>query len=183
MPSVLLGGEVGLCNALRRTLVTDLESWAPCRLEYRVNTSCETDEFLAHRLGLIPFQGVEEGSTMELKATGPCTVTTASLVRSSGSASPLHDNLPLMLLGKGQALDLTVHFAFAKASTHARHCPVGAVGMVKQQTGGFLLSFELLDNRSARDAVAQTCASLDGVFQDALLQLSQQDEEPPRSMC
>lgn len=123
---------------------------------------------------------------MELKATGPCTVTTSSLVRGSGSASPLHDNIPLMLLGKGQALDLTVHFAFAKASTHARHCPVGAVGMVKKKKGkeeGFLLSFELLDRRTGREAISQACTSLDGVFQDALLQLSHQEEDPPQSMC
>ena len=73
--SFALPGGPGFCNAVRRTLLSDVEAWAAHEIDVRVNTSCQTDEFLAHRIGLVPFQRVGHGDTLELQTQGPCVCT------------------------------------------------------------------------------------------------------------
>ena len=52
--SFALKGSAGFCNAVRRTLLSDLYMWAPKEILIRSNMSCQTDEYLAHRIGMIP---------------------------------------------------------------------------------------------------------------------------------
>lgn len=51
---VLEGVELGMANALRRTMIADIPTLAIDLVEFQSNTSVLADEFIAHRLGLIP---------------------------------------------------------------------------------------------------------------------------------
>jgi DNA-directed RNA polymerase II subunit RPB3 len=53
---VLEGVELGMANALRRTMIADIPTLAIELVEIEDNTSVLADEFIAHRLGLIPLQ-------------------------------------------------------------------------------------------------------------------------------
>ena len=45
--------ELGMANAVRRALLCDVRTEAPFQVTFHENTSCETDEYIAHRLGLV----------------------------------------------------------------------------------------------------------------------------------
>lgn len=182
----VLKGGVGFCNAVRRALLSDLESWAPCEVVIRTNTSCQTDEFIAHRLGMIPFRRVERGDTvgngeLVLRASGPGTPTAADLA--GPGFKPVYPAIEIMVLGDGQELDLTVRFDKQRASKHARYCPVAAVGMQKVDADRCKLTFETIDGRAPREALREALAALDARVDGALRQLAHQPAKAPVSMC
>lgn len=182
MHTFALAEGPGFCNAVRRTLLSDLESWAPCDVVVRENTSCQTDEFLAHRIGMIPFRRVGNGDTMTLRADGPGMATAGML---TGPAfEPVHGNIEIMKLGgREQKLDLTVRFDRRKASVHARYAPCAAVGMRPLGAHNHEIRFETNDGRPGKEAMQDALEALDARVQAALHALANQPEVPPRSMC
>lgn len=54
MEFMLSDTDASVANALRRTIIADIPTLAIDLVEIENNTSVLTDEFLAHRLGLIP---------------------------------------------------------------------------------------------------------------------------------
>jgi len=54
MEFMLTDTDVSVANALRRTIIADVQTLAIDLVEIDNNTSVLTDEFLAHRLGMIP---------------------------------------------------------------------------------------------------------------------------------
>lgn len=147
METFLIHGHVGMCNALRRTLLSDIITEAPGSIDMIRNVTCHTDEFIAHRIGLIPFRRVGNGNEMTLKAKGPCTVTAAQFV--GPAFEPIHDNTEIVKLATNHELDLKVTFDAKKASEHARYSPCFAVGMKPcSDQDVHLLSFGSNDHRS-----------------------------------
>lgn len=173
-------GGVGFCNALRRTLLHDVRSTAPCRVTMHTNTSCQTDEFLAHRIGLIPFQRVGNGDTMRLRAEGPGAATAAHFTGPAFDA--VHPEIEIMQLGAGHALDLTVHFDEQPAGKHARYSMCAGVGM-KVGTDACRLTFSSIDGRPARTHLLEALDHLDARTARALRALAAQPETPPKSFC
>lgn len=174
-------GDTGLANALRRTLLSDLETWAPYKVTFRANTSCQTDEFLSHRIGLIPFRRVGNGNEMTLKKTGG--VVTAGDV--TGCAfEAVHGGIQIMDLGDSSSLDITIHFDKRRASTHARYSTCAAVGMRQLSRDNHRISFELHDERlRAAEVMLRAMDCLESRVDRALLQLASQPDPPPRSRC
>lgn len=176
-----LQGGVGFCNAVRRTLLSDLEAEAPCEAVVRTNTSCQTDEFLTHRLGLIPFRRVGNGDTMELRATGPCTVRAADLVGPAFEA--VHGDVEVMVLGDArQQLDLTLHFDRRPASAHARYCVCAGVGM-EARGDAHVIRYETIDGSQPAQRLREALDKLEARVDGALQQLAAQPATPPHSMC
>ena len=178
-----LSGGAGFCNAVRRTILSDTKGWAPHSLTIRTNTSCHTDEYLAHRVGMIPFRRTGAGTEMTLDARGPCVVCARDVV--GIPFAPMHDAIEILTLGADQAVDATVHFEEHTAGTHARYSPCAAVGMKKLDgEGRHQLTFELLnDNATPKDVLHAALDALDASLDDALLQLGNQPDPPPRTRC
>lgn len=177
----LLTGGVGFCNSVRRCLLSDLSSWAPFSLTIRTNTSCVTDEYLSHRIGLIPFSKTGNGETVTLSKEGPCTVWAGDVV--GHSFSPVHPNLPILKLGKGTCLDLTIHFDFQQARKHARYCPVSSVSLRIVDEEKTILSFSSNDERSPSSLLSEALDRLEERVDKALLSLANQPSSPPKSFC
>lgn len=182
-----LEGGVGFCNAVRRTLLSDVVAWAPHSLTVRVNTSCVTDEYLAHRIGLVPFSRVGNGDTLTLRKEGPCTVLASDLT--GPGFSPVQPNIPLLQLGEGHALDLDVHLDRQPARAHARYAACSAVGLegVASQSGKddrvMRLSFASNDDRTPSALLSEALDHLDARVDRALRALSNQPSQPPQSFC
>lgn len=178
-----LAGGVGFCNAVRRTLLSDTERWAGHEVEVRTNTSCQTDEFLAHRLGQIPLRAVMQGGSRQLtlRATGPCTATAADLTGPGFEA--VHQAIEVLRLGPDQALDLTLTVDKRAGSVHARYAAVAGVGMAPREDGTHVLRFETVDDRPPKEVLLEALDRLDARVDAALRQLASQPAEPPPSMC
>lgn len=182
MPSFTLGGGTGFVNAVRRTLLSDIGMWAPYQVLMKENTSCHTDEYIAHRIGLIPFRKSGNGDTMNLLAEGPCIVHASDVTGPAFSA--VKENIEVVQLLEGQNIDMVIHFNFKIASVHARYCPVSGVGMRRLDgEGRHSLSFESLDGSDEKKILLLALDTLDSRIDSALLQLANQPSVPPNSMC
>lgn len=51
---VLSGTDLSMANSLRRTMISEVPTLAIENVTIFENTTCLNDEFIAHRLGLIP---------------------------------------------------------------------------------------------------------------------------------
>ena len=183
-------GGVGFCNAVRRTLLSDVEAWAPCEVVIRTNTSCQTDEFIAHRCGLIPFRRCGNGEELVLHVHGPATACARDFTGPGFEA--VEGGVAVMVLDAGQTLDMTVRFDRRPASVHARYAMCAAVGMEctavgtsgKDSSGkDCVLRFETINGSEPRDVLLEALDALDARVQRALLNLAHQPSEPPPSMC
>lgn len=186
----LLPGGVGFCNAVRRTLLEDVHSWAPARVTVHCNTTCQTDEFLAHRIGLIPFRPAgtldpnadpDQLLPLRVDLTGPRTVVAGDL--SSGTFEPVHPNLPVMLLGPDHRLCLSVHMDRQPAKKHARYAPCAAVGMQRADETHHELQFSTVDGRQPKSLLLEALDHLEARVDRALQQLAHPPAHPPKSFC
>ena len=178
---VLLPECVGVCNSVRRALLANVKGWAAQDVVIATNTSCVTDEYLAHRIGLLPVRRIGNGTTMRLCRHGPTTVLAADLIGPAFEA--VHPSIELVRLGEGHAIDCTIHYAFDWGATHARYAPVAAVGM-QSHAHGQAIRFDMTDEQDRPQRLLdEAFAHLDELVDDALRQLSRQPTVPPRSVC
>lgn len=177
----VLTGGVGFNNAVRRTLQTDLQGWAPRDVLMQHNGTCQTDEFLAARIGLIPFRRVGNGDTLALDRTGPGTITAADFT--GPGFEPVHGEIEVMLLGEGQRLACEVRFDRRAVREHARYARCGAVGMSRIDAERYCLQFESIAHEAPHLILNEALDLLEGCIDRALRALAEQPDEPPRSFC
>lgn len=135
----LEGGTTAFANALRRTIIGEVPVMAIEEVDIYENTSSIFDEYIAHRLGLIPlttnlrtYKRPEEccgGSCakcsviLTLKDKGPGTVYSKSLKSKDPKVKPTETKFPIMKLTKGQKLRLEAKAVLGVGKNHARHQP------------------------------------------------------------
>lgn len=176
----VFSGGSGFCNAIRRTVLSDLKSEAPFQVEIRENTSCQTDEFIAHRIGLIPYRRVGNGGSITV-----CVRDRSVFSRDfTGSAFEPCVDVEIMTLKPGQMIDLTVRFDEQLSSKHARYCKCAAVGMERVDNDGrHKIVFETIDDSEPADLMMMALHAFETRVDDTLLNLSHRDLPPPKSMC
>ena len=137
-------GKCGQVNAIRRCLISQLDAVAPKDCIIKTNTSCQPDEYIAQRIGLISFdQTADVGGTAHMKVRGrPCT--TADMTSRQGGPLPIDDNILIMPLAGDQEVDLVVTFDRGTAHTHARFGRIVAAGMETLDEDTHVLSFETI---------------------------------------
>jgi hypothetical protein len=173
-----LPGGVGFCNAVRRSLVSDVKSWAPRHVTIRENTSSYADEYIAHRIGLVPFRCVGNGKTMTLKAQGPKVVYASDVI--GPAFESIFNPIEIVHLKHTQAIDLTIHFDRQCGSKHARYASCAAVGL-SPAADGHTLRFDCWGD--PKEQLERALDALDAKIDRALQSLAHQPAEPPRSMC
>jgi hypothetical protein len=179
--SFVISGGAGFCNSVRRALLSDLKSESPYQVEMRENTSCQSDEFIAHRIGMIPFRRVGNGDTIELCVKDRPALSSDFV----GISFEPCVELEVMNLKMGQQLNLTVKFDEQLASKHARYCKCAAVGMQKiDNEGRHKITFETIDDSDPSVIMTTALDALETMVCNALLDLSRSHNlPPPISMC
>lgn len=135
-------------NSIRRALISDIVSISPTLVKFITNTSCQTDEYIAHRIGLIPFldnvcENVDfENERMIFHVKGRDFVSDDL----KGIFKP-HVNIPIMKLVEGQELKGSIKFEKNCGKIHSRFCPVAAVGY-EIENSKILFSFESINGVS-----------------------------------
>ena len=131
-----------LPNAVRRALMNDVETYAPKEILIHANTSSQTDEYIAHRIGLIPFVRTDAPlSEMSLNVTG----TMASTRDLTGDGFRAVHETPIVRLIDDQTLHIDIKFAKDTAMSHTKHSHIGPVAYNKLNDDETVLSFETIN--------------------------------------
>jgi hypothetical protein len=147
MLSFRLHGTIPMANALRRALLQDVESWAPDHVVFRKNTSCQPDEYIAHRIGMIPFR---QASTVEGRPTLDLCVSDRDAMTTdiSGDYRAVNDQ-EIMCMIPGQELDCTITMRRDSGRTHSRFCSVAGVGYeISPTADSVVFTFETINGEA-----------------------------------
>lgn len=113
-----------LINAIRRS-ISEIPTLAIDEVEIIKNDSALYDEFLAHRIGLVPLKN--EGSMndkteidLKLSKVGPGMVLAGDF---SGKVDVVHSGIPLTLLEKGQEIELVATARLGRGIEHEKYTP------------------------------------------------------------
>ena len=131
------GADTAFVNALRRIMIAEVPCMAIEEVGIVENSSVLNDEFLAHRIGLIPLKMdpriIEEEPDkvvrFELSAEATdntVTVYSGDLKSDDQSVVPLYPNMPIVKLAPGQRIYLIATARLGTGAQHARWQPVSA---------------------------------------------------------
>jgi DNA-directed RNA polymerase subunit D len=132
---IVRGIDVAFANALRRTILADVPTFAVDEVEFFENDSALFDEIIAHRLAMIPLTTpVERFSldslelddhtvTLSLEAEGPGMVYSGDLRSEDEGIKPANPNIPIVKLAEGQRLTLNAYAKLGRGKDHAKWQP------------------------------------------------------------
>jgi DNA-directed RNA polymerase alpha subunit len=121
--------------------MNDVETYAPNEILIYSNTSSQTDEYIAHRIGLIPFVRTDAPlSEMSLNVRGR----TASTRDLTGDGFHAVHETPIVRLIDDQTLHIDIRFAKGTAMSHTKHSHIGPVAYSKSYDDT-VLSFETIN--------------------------------------
>ncbi|HVC58425.1 MAG TPA: DNA-directed RNA polymerase subunit D [Candidatus Acidoferrales bacterium] len=116
-------------NALRRIATNHVSSFAIDRVTFYENTSPMFDEYIAHRIGLIPIHTPNDGYSetdeilFTLEATGPKTVYSRELETSDKEVKVENGDIPLIKLSAGQRVRIDGKAVLGSGIKHAKFQP------------------------------------------------------------
>ncbi len=117
--------SVQLLNALRRTIVQGVPSFAIEDVTFFENSSALFNEYIAQRLALIPLKFDENAAhdlkvTFSLEATGPTVVYSKDLKSTDDKIVPVLPHIPIISLGENQSIRLEAIAIRGTAKQHAK---------------------------------------------------------------
>ncbi len=108
----LSDAEFSVANALRRAAISQVSSFAIDTVTFYENSSSMFDEYIAHRIGLVPLVSPSKGYDEKdeilftLQAEGPVMVYSKDLKSSDKTVKVANEKIPVMKLAAGQTLRL-----------------------------------------------------------------------------
>jgi DNA-directed RNA polymerase subunit D len=125
----LKDASVGVANAIRRAAINSVKSFAIDKTTFYENTTAMFDEYIAHRIGLVPIKTPTKGYNdtdeiiFALDATGPKTVYSKELESSDKSVAVANENIPIIKLAEGQRLRLDGKAIMGIGMAHSKFQP------------------------------------------------------------
>ena len=116
--------SVSLANAIRRS-VNEIEILAIDEVDIYKNDSALYDEIIAHRLGLIPLenQKLKKGQSMEFKLKSKGAGEEMEVLAKSLGDGVVYGETPIVLLEKGQEIEIVARARTGKGIDHAKFVP------------------------------------------------------------
>ncbi len=121
--------EVSIVNAIRRSILTLVNTVAIEDVTIYKNTSTMYDEVLASRLGLIPIKTIPQLKKtnkrirFSLKEVGPKVVHASDLKVEDPDFSPVYDKEIIMNLRQGEQVELEAEAVYGNGIDHAKFIP------------------------------------------------------------
>jgi len=149
-------------NIIRRYSMMRVPVLAISKVEFYENTSAFWDEYIAHRLGLMPIitpkKVVNPEVTFYLDFEGPGVAYAKDLKPSDKDITVAKENIPIITLGEKQRLKFEAKTSLARGIEHARH-QAGLVSYgIKDNAFNFFV--ESFYNMPPAEVIARGCAEI-----------------------
>jgi len=116
-------------NAIRRVTMNAVPSMAVETISIYENNSHLFDEYIAHRIGLVPlttdYKNYKIGEKCELSVEkeGPCTVYSGDFKSEDNKIKPVSDKIPIVKLNKDQKVKIEMNAVMDVGSKNVKYCP------------------------------------------------------------
>jgi DNA-directed RNA polymerase subunit D len=126
----IIGASNALVNTLRRIVLSDVETLAIDTIQVIKNTTVLPDEFINHRLALIPIlydlNKIPESATFEFNQTAGSdgTVWDSTLINCVDPTVQITKHVPIVKVNTGQTLHLVAKAKRGTGFMHSKWCPV-----------------------------------------------------------
>ncbi len=156
---VLSKSTVGFANMIRRLSMSWVPVFAIDNVTIYENTSTLFDEYIAHRIGLIPLKlgsGVrdDEQVLLSLDVQGPTTVYSSALETTVDKIKVATDKIPLLRLLEHQNLRLEAKAISGIGRKHAKW-QAGMAGYEMLDNGDFKFEYESFMQLGPRDTISK----------------------------
>ena len=121
--------DIAFINAIRRTAMEDVPVLAIEKIRIYENNGVIFDEFLGHRLGMLPIptdpKEYKKGDTAKfaLNKQGPCTVYSGDITASDSKTEIASKRIPLTKLREGQSIKLEMEAIAGSGKMHTKFQP------------------------------------------------------------
>ncbi|MFN3910116.1 MAG: DNA-directed RNA polymerase subunit D [Candidatus Anstonellaceae archaeon] len=182
---VVSGVYPQLANTLRRYAMSELEVFAFDSITIYENSSILFDEYLAHRIGLIPltFKGTpkkDDEFIFTLEVEGPAKVLSSHLKPSDSNIKVVFDNIPLVVLKENQSIRLEAKAVLGIGRKHAKWqaglCSYEISSEKNDEFKFFLESFGQMEPIKMLEKTFNTITNHCNEFLDALDNLKTKEE-------
>mgnify|MGYP001626164805 FL=1 len=170
------GINAAFANAIRRIAMGSVPTFAIDTVTFYENTSAMFDEYIAHRIGLIPIitpsKGYDEKDKIlfSLEAEGPKTVYSSELKSEDKKVKVANEKIPIIKLAEGQHIRLEGTAVMGTGSRHAKFQP-GYITYKQLGDDEFEFYIETFGQMPAGEILEKTLAVLEkalDITEDAL---------------
>ncbi len=126
---VLKGSTNAYANALKRTATGSVPTFAIDKVTFYENSSAIFDEYIAHRMGLVPLATPLKGYKAEdeilftMDETGPKTVYSKDIGSSDKEVKVANECIPIIKLGENQRVRVEAKARLGTGMEHAKFQP------------------------------------------------------------
>ncbi len=157
------GIGVELANALRRAAINSVETFAIDTVTFYENSSSMFDEYIAHRIGLVPIKTPkgfhkDDKIMFGIESEGPKTVMSEELKSEDKDVGVVYGNIPIIKLDKGQRLRVECNAIMGNAKRHAKFQP--GITSYDQENSIFKFYIESFGQMPPKEIIKRACDTL-----------------------
>ena len=152
-------------NVLRRAAINSVKTFAIDSVTFYENTSPMFDEYIDHRIGLVPIVTPTSGYKDEdeilftAEATGPITVYSKDLQSTDKEVRVASEGIPIIKLGTGQRIRIEGKARMGTASKHAKFQP-GHVAVEPTGDDSFNFYIESFGQMPPKEIINKACDTI-----------------------
>jgi DNA-directed RNA polymerase subunit D len=167
---VLKDASNAYANALRRMAMSHVKCFAIDKATFYENTSAIFDEYIAHRIGLIPIATPSSGYSetdeimFTLDATGPKTVYSRDLESSDKEVKVKNGNIPIIKLAQDQRLRIEAKAVLGEGARHAKFQP--GIVTYEQKDKDFNFYVETFGQMAPKQIVEKALEALESTLKE-----------------
>ncbi|MEM3841251.1 MAG: DNA-directed RNA polymerase subunit D [Candidatus Micrarchaeaceae archaeon] len=164
---LIKGAALREVNALRRSIMNSVKTFAIDKVTFYENSSPMFDEFIAHRIGLVPIKTPEKGYQEDseimfsLDASGPKTVYSDELKSADKEIQVANSAIPIIKLNEEQRLRIEGKAVLGDGRRHAKFQP-GFVNFVERGDSDFEFYVETFGQMPPRTILTKGIEAITG---------------------
>ncbi len=163
---ILKDANSSIANSLRRIAMNSVETFAIDSVTFYKNTSSMFDEYIAHRIGLIPIQTPKKGYNeadeilFTLEAFGPKTVYSSELNSTDKNIKVANPKIPIIKLANNQELRIDGKAVMNTGLKHAKFQP-GIVTYEEINESTFKFYVETFGQMTPKQIIENACKKIE----------------------